>query len=153
MSYTLPVPATDAQMRDLAATIAREAPNRSRRITLRFGTCTMLPPTKAEEVQYPGTVSAAYALEMLSESLSASSPKPNKAEQAKKRLATLTCSVQAQMCTFQSFANTLNADPGNFIHPDSLLHTLEQVEANLARLRECVAELPSMYSYIGCPSL
>ena len=149
MSYTLPVPATPAQMRDLAATIAREAPNRSRRITLRFGTSTMLPPTKAEEVQYPGTVSAAYALEMLS----APSPKPNKAERAKKRLATLTCSVQAQMCTFQSFANTLNAAPGNVIPPDSLLHTLAQVEANLARLRECVAELPSMYSYIGCSSL
>ena len=149
MSYTLQVPATRAQMRDLAATIERETINRSRRIQLRFGTCLMVPPTKAEEVQYPGTVSAAYALEMLY----ASSPKPNKAEQAKKRLATLTCSMQAQLCTFQSFANMLNADPGNFIHPDSLLHTLEQVEANLARLRECVAELPSMHSYVASSSL
>ena len=149
MSYTLQVPSTRAQMRALAAIIERETLDRSRRITLRFGTCLMLPHSKAEEVEYPGTVSAAYALEMLY----ASSPKPNKAEQAKKRLATLTCSMQAQLCTFQSFANMLNADPGNFIHPDSLLHTLEQVEANLARLRECVAELPSMHSYVASSSL
>ena len=67
MSYTLHVPATPEQIRALAAIIAREVPDRTRRIKLRFGTCTMLPPTTAEEAQFPGTVSAAYALKMLGE--------------------------------------------------------------------------------------
>ena len=59
-SYTLPVPATPAQIYALAATIAREVPDRSRRVQLKFGTCTLLSPDDESD-----TVTAAYALATL----------------------------------------------------------------------------------------
>ena len=59
-SYTLPVPATPAQIYTLAATIAREVPDRSRRVQLKFGTCTLLSPDDESD-----TVTAAYALATL----------------------------------------------------------------------------------------
>ncbi len=151
MSYTLHVPATPEQIRALAAIIAREVPDQTRRIKLRFGTCTMLPPTTAEEAQFPGTVSAAYALEMLDESAQEREepPKPNKTANRKRvrlttqLMSTLVSNIGQEQSSLQMFVDTLSAHPGNFIHPDSLLHTLEQIQENLDRLTTCVAELPS----------
>jgi len=63
-SYTLPVPATPAQIVALAAQIAQEVPDRSRRVQLRFGTCVLLSPDDEAD-----TVTAAYALATLQNAL------------------------------------------------------------------------------------
>jgi len=141
-SYTLPVPSTPAQMRALAATIERETINRARRIQLRFGTCLMLPPTTAEEAQFPGTVSAAYALEMLSAS-SPPTPKPKKPDGPPIQLmSTLVSNIRQEQTSLQMFVDTLSAHPGNFIKPDVFVHSILQIQENLDRLTACVRELP-----------
>ena len=63
-SYTLPVPATPAQIVALAAQIAQEVPDRSRRVQLRFGTCVLLSPDDEAD-----TVTATYALATLNNAL------------------------------------------------------------------------------------
>ena len=150
MSYTLHVPATPEQIRALAAIIAREVPDRTRRIKLRFGTCLMLPPTTAEEAQFPGTVSAAYALEMLDEAVQDNEepPKPNKTANRKRvrlttqLMSTLVSNIRQEQINLQMFVDTLRAHPGNFIKPDVFAHSLEQIQENLDRLTTCVRDLP-----------
>jgi len=63
-TYTLPVPATPAQIVALAAQIAREVPDQSRRVQLRFGTCVLLSPDDEAD-----TVTATYALATLNNAL------------------------------------------------------------------------------------
>lgn len=146
MSYTLHVPATPEQIRALAAIIAREVPDRTRRIKLRFGTCTMLPPTTAEEAQFPGTVSAAYALKMLGEAA-----QEREAEAAQEReavreeiqlMSTLVSNMGQEQSNLQMFVDTLRAHSGNFIKPDVFTYSIEQIQENLDRLSACVRDLP-----------
>ena len=150
-TYTLQVPATRDQILGLIGKISHDFPRwkiqrggRKSRLQLRFGTCTMLPPTTAEEKAFPGTVSAEYALAMLNESL----PKPKKPDVKRLRLTkqlmtTLVSNITQEQSNLQMFVNTLNAHPGNFINPDVFADSLEQIQENLDRLTACVAELPS----------